>query len=303
MPDAVIEVTGVARSFGGHRVLDGLELSVARGQVYAFLGRNGAGKSSTLRLLMGLLPAERGTIRVLGLDPAHDALAIRQRVGYLAEDQQMWGWMRVREIMRFLAPFYPTWDMARAVQLVEQFGLPPDAKIATLSKGQNVRLGLLLALAHRPELLILDDPALGLDPVMRKEFLRDIVSIVQDSGATVLFSSHLLYEVEPVADVVGILHGGRLVRQAPTDELRARVQQVILSAEQYAHAELHGVLDVKRAGARVAAILEDAPATIAALRRAGVVPEVVELNLDEIFEAYVVGERPARGPEAVAAAC
>ena len=134
----------------------------------------------------------------------------------------MWGWMKVREILRFMAAFYPTWDWELTRQLLEKFALPSEGKVKHLSKGQNVRLGLLLALAHRPRVVVLDDPALGLDPIMRKEFLRDVVEHLQGGDVTVFFSSHLLYEVEPVADVVGILDGGKMVAEAGTEELRAR---------------------------------------------------------------------------------
>src|SRR5271154_1615773 len=225
MSDAVIELLGVRKKFGRVDVLEGVDLAVPAGKTYAFLGRNGAGKTTTIRMLMGLLKPDVGVVRVLGLDPATDALRIREQVGYLAEDQQMWGWMRVREILSFIASFYPRWEWPLAQQLLEKLALPADAKVKHLSKGQNVRLGLLMALAHRPRLMILDDPALGLDPIMRKEFLRDVVEHLQGQEVTVFFSSHLLYEVEPVADVVGILNKGRLVRQAETEALRESVRR------------------------------------------------------------------------------
>ena len=190
-----IEVRKAYKAFGHARVLEGVDLRVPTGTTYAFLGRNGQGKTTTIRMLMGLLHADTGVLSVLGKDPRQGGLEIRREVGYLAEDQQMWGWMRVREILGFVAPFYATWNWDYARALLEKFALPGEAKIRHLSKGQNVRLGLLLALAHRPRLVILDDPALGLDPIMRKEFLRDVVEHLQGQGVTVFFSSHLLYEV------------------------------------------------------------------------------------------------------------
>ncbi len=233
MPDPAIQITSVAKRFGNRAVLDNLTLTVPAGKTYAFLGRNGAGKTTTIRMLMGLLKPDGGSIKVLGIDPAKDPLAIRQQVGYLAEDQQMWGWMKIREILKFIAAFYPTWDWALARTLLEKFALPSEGKIKHLSKGQNVRLGLLLALAHRPRLMILDDPALGLDPIMRKDFLRDIVEHLQSDDITVFFSSHLLYEVEPVADIVGILDHGSLVREAGTEELRDSVQRITLPTDDW----------------------------------------------------------------------
>jgi ABC-2 type transport system ATP-binding protein len=240
--------------------------------------------------MLGLLPRDAGELRVLGYDPAKDPLAVRSRVGYLAEDQQMYGWMRVEEILRFVAPFYATWDHDLALRYVREFELPLAQKIMTLSKGQNVRLGLVLALAHRPELVILDDPALGLDPVMRKQFNRDLITHLQGEGRTVFYSSHLLYEVEPVADEVAILDNGSVVRQADVETLRRDVRQFVL--DRHALAAVRddmAVLDVQTSGDDIAVTVQNAAAIAALLDREGVRYRIVELNLDEIFTAYVSG--------------
>ncbi len=291
MTEPVIELRSVHKTFSRGEVLKGVNITVPAGKTYAFLGRNGAGKTTTIRLLMGLLTPDAGSVRLLGLDPAKDALAIRQQVGYLAEDQQMWGWMKIREILRFISAFYPTWDWRYATQLLEKFALPADAKIRHLSKGQNVRLGLLLALAHRPRLMILDDPALGLDPIMRKDFLRDVVEHLQGQNITVFFSSHLLYEVEPVADIIGILHAGRIAVESGTEDLRAQVRQITLPIRTWdaVAPRMPGVLDVRRHGDRIALIVADI-AKARAVLTASVLSET-ELNLDEIFEAYVAGRK------------
>ena len=263
MSDAAIEVQSVAKRFGSKAILKELSFEVPRGQTFAFLGRNGAGKTTTILMLLGLLRPDAGRIRVLGLDPRKDAMEIRRRVGYMAEEQAMFGWMRVSQIIRFMAPFYPTWDADLADELSRRFELPMKTRVKHLSKGENCRLALLLALAHRPELAILDDPTLGLDPIMRKDFLRDVVEHLQGSGVTVFFSSHLLYEVEPVADVVAILDGSGIVRQAPTEQLREQVKQLIMPAADYDRLEeLPGVLDVKRRGNRVAAVVADGTSRI-----------------------------------------
>jgi ABC-2 type transport system ATP-binding protein len=299
MSDAIaIEMSGVVKRFGTKTVLDGVNLSVPVGQTFAFLGRNGAGKTTTIRMLLGLLKPDAGTVRVLGLDPQAKPTEVRQRVGYLAEDQAMFGWMRVRQIIDFIRPFYPTWDEAWAKQLRERFELPLTTKIRHLSKGQGVRLGLLLALAHRPQLVILDDPTLGLDPIMRKEFLRDLVTYLQGERVSVFFSSHLLYEIEPVADAVAILDRGRIVRQASTEELRAKVKRLILPADaESAVRRLPGLLDVSRGGRQVAVVVEDGQAATEALRREGITADEIDLNLDEIFEAYVIGRKEPANAE------
>jgi len=288
----VIENNGVVKQFGPKRVLDGETFAVQPGQTFAFLGRNGAGKTTTIRMLLGLLKPDSGTVRVLGLDPQAQPMDVRRRVGYVAEDQAMFGWMTAAQIIKFVSPFYPTWDNAWAIQLSDRFELPLKTNVKHLSKGQGVRLALLLALAHRPELVILDDPTLGLDPIMRKEFLRDLVTYLQGERVTVFFSSHLLYEVEPVADAVAILDRGRIVRQDATENLRARVKRFIVPADaEPAVRGLPGILDITRNGREVAVVVEDAAPALAQLQRDGITFQEIDLNLDEIFEAYVIGRK------------
>jgi ABC-2 type transport system ATP-binding protein len=290
--DPAIDVQAVYKSFRSTHVLKGVTLRVGRGKTFAFLGRNAAGKTTLIRMMLGLLNRDDGAMRLLGLDPQRDALELRQRVGYLAEDQTMYGWMRVEEIVRFVAPFYPTWDHSLAFKYLRDFELPMRTRIKHLSKGQNVRLGLVLALAHRPEIVILDDPALGLDPIMRKQFNRDLITHLQGEGRTVFYSSHLLYEVEAVADEVAILDEGRIVRQADTETLRRDVKQISLRRD--ALVNVRGdlrVLDERDDGERVVLTVEQSPHAIETLGRERIDFRVADLNLDEIFEAYVAGRR------------
>jgi len=288
--ELAIDVQAVYKSFRRHEVLRGMTLQVERGKTFAFLGRNGAGKTTTIQMLLGLLKRDDGAIRVLGHDPESEPLEVRAKVGYLAEDQTMYGWMKCGDLLRFMAPFYPTWDHHLALKYSQDFEVPLGQKIKTLSKGQNVRLGLVLALAHRPELVILDDPALGLDPIMRKQFNRDLITHLQGDGRTVFYSSHLLYEVEPVADEVAILKEGAIIRQAGTEDLRRDVKQIFVS-----HDAAHllpgavNVLDYQHDGNDVAITVEKAPQALEELRQQGIEHRAVDLNLDEIFEAYVTG--------------
>ncbi len=294
MSEYALEMHNVYKSFRKTQVLTGLSLTVERGKTFAFLGRNAAGKTTAIRAMLGLLKRDGGDIRVLGEDPEKEPIKVRAGIGYLAEDQQMYGWMRVEEIIRFVAPFYATWDHDLALKYVREFELPLATKIKHLSKGQNVRLGLVLALAHRPELVILDDPALGLDPVMRKQFNRDLITHLQGEGRTVFYSSHLLYEVEPIADAVAILHEGVILKQAPTESLRQEVKQLVLAAEDYEeHRGCLQVLDVRRQRGEVAATIENASEAISRLAAEGVAVRVIDLNLDDIFAAYVAGQSPS----------
>jgi ABC-2 type transport system ATP-binding protein len=292
MTEPVISIDRLVKRFGKQDALRGLSLDVSPGQTFAFLGPNGAGKTTTIRTLVGLLRPDAGTLQVLGLDPLQEPLEVRRRVGYLAEDQTMYGWMRVEEPIGFVAPFYPTWDHELARRYVREFELPTKTKVKHLSKGQNVRLALLLALAHRPELVILDDPTLGLDPIMRRQFSRDLITHLQGEGRTVFYSSHLLYEVEPVADTVAILDRGVLVRQESTEKLRQHVKRIILPGSIYDSLDIPlRVLDIERSREEIAVTVDDAPGALAMLRQAGHAPRVVELNLDEIFEAFAAGRQ------------
>jgi ABC-2 type transport system ATP-binding protein len=218
--DPVIEISSLTRRFGQKTALDGVSLSFARGGVYGLVGANGAGKTTLIKHILGLLRAESGSVRVFGLDPVGDPVGVLSRIGYLSEEADLPGWMRVEELVRYTKAFYPGWDDAFAESLRARFDLSPAAKISTLSKGQKARTGLLVALAHRPELLVLDEPSSGLDPIVRRDILGAVMRTIADEGRTVLFSSHLLDEVERVADHVTMIKDGRIVASAPLGELK-----------------------------------------------------------------------------------
>ena len=221
MPDPVIQVSDLTRHFGGKTALASVTLSLPRGGVYGLVGANGAGKTTLIRHLLGLLRAEHGTVRVFGRDPTTDPVGVLSRIGYLSEDNDLPGWMRVGELMKYTRAFYPAWDEDYAEELRRAFELSPRAKIKHLSKGQKARAGLLVALAYRPELLVLDEPSSGLDPIVRRDIVGAILRTIADEGRTVLFSSHLLDEVEQVADHVTMIDKGRVVLSAPLAEIKA----------------------------------------------------------------------------------
>ena len=217
---AVIEIAELSRRFGAKLALDGVNLSFDRG-VYGLVGANGAGKTTLIKHILGLLRPETGSVRVLGLDPVADPVGVLSQIGYLSEEADLPGWMRVEELMRYTRAFYPAWDDVYADSLRDRFELSPTAKIASLSKGQKARTGLLVALAHRPRLLVLDEPSSGLDPIVRRDILGAVLRTIADEGRTVLFSSHLLDEVEQVADHVTMIKQGRIIESAPLAELKA----------------------------------------------------------------------------------
>ena len=220
MSEPVVDVTRLTRRFGARTALDGVSLSLSRGAVYGLVGANGAGKTTLIRHILGLLRAEQGTVRVFGLDPVTESVAVLSRIGYLSEENDLPVWMRVDELIRYSRAFYPAWDDAYAEELRRAFALDPAATIRNLSKGQKARAGLLVALAYRPELLVLDEPSSGLDPVVRRDILSAIMRTIADEGRTVLFSSHLLEEVEQVADHVTMISNGAVLLSAPLNEIK-----------------------------------------------------------------------------------
>lgn len=218
--ESVIELGGLTRRFGAKVALDAVNLSVPRGMVFGLVGVNGAGKTTLIRHVLGLLKAQAGTVRIFGRDPVTDPVGVLARIGYLSEENDLPGWMRVNELLRYTRAFYPKWDDGYAEQLRQSFALDANARIKDLSKGQRARAGLLIALAYRPELLVLDEPSSGLDPVVRHDILGAIIRTIAEEGRTVLFSSHLLEEVERVSDHVAMLHQGKVVFSAALDDIK-----------------------------------------------------------------------------------
>lgn len=220
MSESVITVSELTRNFGRTAALSSVSLSMPRGAVYGLVGANGAGKTTLIKHILGLLRAESGSVRVFGIDPVADPVGVLSRIGYLSEENDLPGWMSLDELIRYSSAFYPRWDNGYAEELRQTFALDPMAKIKNLSKGQKARAGLLIALAHRPELLVLDEPSSGLDPIVRRDILGAVIRTVAGEGRTVLFSSHLLEEVEQVADHVTMIRQGKVVVSAPLQEVK-----------------------------------------------------------------------------------
>lgn len=228
----IVEIRRVTRQFGHKTALDDVSLTVPRGGVFGLIGGNGAGKTTLIKHILGMLKAQAGSVQVFGLDPVQNPVGTLGRIGYLSEERDLPNWMRIGELMRYTQAFFPNWDEAYAEELRQAFDLDNKAKIKTLSRGQRARTGLLVALAHRPELLVLDEPSSGLDPVVRRDILGAIIRTIADEGRTVLFSSHLLDEVERVADRVAIIHQGRIMLTAPMDEIKDTHRRMTLRFEQ-----------------------------------------------------------------------
>lgn len=226
----VIELNNVTKLYGQQAALDGVTLTVPPGVVFALLGENGAGKTTALRLMLGLTEATAGEVRVLGLDSRREGFEIRRRVGYLPERPTLYEWMTAAEIGWFTAGFYPEGFEFEFRRLVEGFRVPLDRKLSQMSKGMRGKVALSLAMAHQPELLILDEPTSGLDTMVRREFLESMVDVAA-AGRTVLLSSHQIGEVERVADIVAIVHTGRVLLVERLEEIKRTTRQLTVTLE------------------------------------------------------------------------
>lgn len=291
MSEPVIRVSELTRRFGAVKALDSVSLYLPPGAVYGLVGANGAGKTTLIKHVLGLLRAESGEVRVFGRDPVADPVGVLARIGYLSEENDLPDWMRVDELIRYSRAFYPTWEDAYAEELRRAFALDPEARIKSLSKGQKARAGLLVALAHRPALLLLDEPSSGLDPVVRRDILEAILRTIAHEGRTVLFSSHLLEEVERVADHVTMISHGRIALSAPLEALKEshRLVTVRFGAAQSQPPSMKGVLRWDGDGKEWTAVYRgDAGELQAVVAGAGarLVASRVP-SLDEIFVAHV----------------
>ena len=210
MTELVVEVNNLSRSFGKTRALESVDFQASRGKVYGLVGANGAGKTTLIKHLLGLLRAKSGTVRIFGEDPVSNPESVLKRIGYLSEERDIPDWMSRDELMRYTGAYHAAWDQSYADELLETFSLDPGKKISTLSRGMRAQVALISAVAHRPDLLILDEPSSGLDAVVRKDILNAVVRTISEEGRTVVFSSHLLDEVERLSDHVTMIHNGRV---------------------------------------------------------------------------------------------
>jgi ABC-2 type transport system ATP-binding protein len=288
--DAVVAITDLSRSFGTRKVLDELSLYVPRGCVFGLVGENGAGKTTLIKHILGLLKPEAGTVRVFGCDPTQQPVEVLGRIGYLSEQPDLPGWMRVSEFIRYTQAFYPRWDPQYAEQLRQLFALDPAQRLRTLSKGQKAKAALLAARAHRPELLVLDEPSSGLDPVVRRDILEAIIRTVGEEGRTVFFSSHLLEEIERVSDHIAMLSGGKLVLCGSLADIQTQHRRYVLRFQQplACRPTIPGSLSVTGFGNEWAVTCNGAAADLAPVvaRLGATIVHDSSASLSELFIAY-----------------
>ncbi len=285
----VIETAGLTKRYGDFRAVTDVALRVAAGRITGFLGRNGAGKSSTIKMLLGMVRPTSGHGRVLGhpIDDRRESVLMRRKVAYVGEDKGLYAYMTVGQLIRFTRSFYTDWRPDMEARLLREYDLPLDRRIKALSKGMRTKLALLLALARRPELLILDEPTEGLDPVSIEELLQTLVRCTAD-GTSIFFSSHQLNDVERIADDIVMIDRGSVVLDTPLDDVRQHYRSVVLGFPMSPDAtalRLPGVERVRLSG-RQATLLVSANAD-AIVRRAqslgAVSVDIAPLTLREVF--------------------
>lgn len=239
MNDIVLQTNNLTKYYGKTLALDHLNLQVPRGSIYGFLGRNGAGKTTAIKIILGLLRPTAGGAELLGCDCQDLTASIRQRIGYVTEGHRLFRWMKIGELERFQRAFFPgQWDRKLFADMLEYFDLSKKRKIKHLSNGQRAQVSLALALAPNPELLIMDDPTLGLDTAIRRQFLEGMIQLIQRQGKTILFSSHILSDVERVADRIAVLDKGVLRADCSLDEFRLALRKVRFRFDQSAPVEV-----------------------------------------------------------------
>jgi ABC-2 type transport system ATP-binding protein len=287
------ELSGVTKRFPKVIALAGLTLTVPKGRVLGLLGRNAAGKTTALRCLVGLERPDAGEVRVLGLDPARLDVGARRRIGYLAEQEIPFSGATVDSLIDLCAPLYPDWSRDMEQQILDRFRIDPSRKLRVLSHGQQRAVGLLLAVCPQPELLILDEPAANLDPVVRRELLEAVLALVGSGERTVIFSSHILSDVERVADHIAILHHGQLLLERPLDELKEQARRVRFVFQDAApeRIDIPAAVTVRRSGRELLATVVGYDAEAIALLAAswGAQAEAHPVPLEELF-IDLVGE-------------
>jgi len=291
--NSAVEFQNLSRRIGKKPVLSDVTLRLEPGTVTGLIGENGAGKTTLIKHALGLLVPDAGTVRVFGLDPVREPVPVLARIGYMSEEDTLPGWMRIHQLQRYFQGFYHTWDQAYADQLCLDFKLGPNDRLALLSKGQRARAALMSVLAYRPELLILDEPSSGLDPLVRRDILGAVVRLIAEEGRTVLFSSHLLAEVDRVADQIAMIRDGRILFATEIDELKDTHHMVTLGFDRQRPVapKLEGAVFWEQSGrtwtALVRADLGDVECAASAVGSATV--DIRPASLEEVFIGYSKG--------------
>ena len=287
----LLKIEGLSKSFGRRAVLRSVGLTVEPGKVYGLLGRNAEGKTTLIRTIMGVIPPDAGVVSFKGLPVSFGEAAYKKEIGYIPEDAFFYGWMTVGGLLEFNSRFFPKWDAGRAADDVKRFALDPAAKVRTLSRGQQLMLAFVAALAARPELLILDDPTSGLDVPTRRDFLREVIRELAAGGTAVLFATHLVHELERIVDHLFILNGGRIVLDETYERVKALARRAVLGFDGEAPdlSGLTNVLGRREIGRDLELVIypwhEEGERALRALNPARL--DIEALSLEDVFVSFV----------------
>jgi len=283
---AALEIRGLRKSFKNFS-LGPLDLTVPTGSIYGFVGPNGAGKTTTIDLIFGMGAKSDGSIRVLGLDHIKDEVAMKRQVGYVSPELNYQPWAKVGRAIQFVRGFYPTWDEAYCQQLMDTFQLDRGQRIMTLSFGAKIKLALLLALAWRPKLLVLDEPTVGLDAISKQQVFGELLAAVRNEDRTVFISSHGITDLERFADHVGMIKNGRMVFEGEIGEVVDRYRLADFEADDVAAiAEQPGVFVQQEQGRRLRVLLDLQRASVDGLRSRGALQIAdAPVSLEDLFIA------------------
>jgi ABC-type multidrug transport system ATPase subunit len=281
-----VEIRGLEKTFPSFQ-LGPVDMTVPAGAIYGFVGPNGAGKTTTIDLIFGMGVKDAGTITVLGLDHERDEVRMKREIAYVGPELYFQPWGRVHKAIQFVRGFYPTWDHAYCERLLQLLDLNPGDRIRTLSFGARIKLALLLALAWKPKVLVLDEPTVGLDAISKQAVFAELLAMVQDEERTVLISSHGLTDVERFADHLGMIKDGRLLFEGATADVIARFRMVdFVAAETIRIAGQPGVFVQRREGQRWRVLLDQQRASLDRLKALGVIPVAdAPVTLEELFIA------------------
>ncbi|MBC7473409.1 MAG: ABC transporter ATP-binding protein [Candidatus Sericytochromatia bacterium] len=290
MSDFIVQTKNLIKSYGKHNALDSLNMNVKEGFVYGLLGKNGAGKTTTLRMIMSLLKPTNGSIDVMGYEPTKMPIKQRQNIGYASDSMQLIPWLKVGEILNYNGSFYDTWDKEYVKQWADRLGLSLDKRVFQLSRGNRQKLGLIMAIGHRPKLVVLDEPAGGLDPIARKEFLESIIELIHELGTTIILSSHALSDLERISDYIGIIDQGKMQVEMSLEDLKSSTRQIkIVSKNKLENISFEDTLKLNSTEHLITGIFknwDDDKSKKIIQKFPNATVEIQNLNLEEIFLAY-----------------
>jgi ABC-2 type transport system ATP-binding protein len=286
-----LTIKNLSKSFGRKAILKNFDLTLEKGKVYGLLGKNGAGKTTLIRMIMGIIPPDSGEIIYMGQKLKFGDATYKREIGFIPEDSIFFSWMTIQELLNFNSSFYPKWNKAKADAYVDRLSLEKKVKIRHMSRGMKLKVGLILALAAEPDFLILDDPTSGLDVPTRQDFLKDIIQEILEGGTTILFSSHLVHELERIIDKLGILENGHLIVEDEYTNVKNATKKVLLVFEGPIPDTIgiNGVLSQKRENNRLEMVVypwdEMTKKEVLSLNATHM--EINALTLEEIFIGFI----------------